>query len=304
MSKNFRAHFFLFLANLIYGVSFTIAKDIVPVFIQPFGAIFIRATGALILFLIVHAFFIKEKIKRKDIPLLIACGFFGVALNQLLFFKGLSITTPIHAALVMTTTPILVLVLSVLFKDEKITPLKIIGIFIAICGALVIIVFGKEISFNTSTEKGDFFILLNATSYAVYIVIVKPLMHRYHPITIIKWVFLFGWIFIIPVGWNQFNTIHWNLFTTPILLELCFLVIGTTFLAYLLNIVALKTADPSIVGIYIYIQPALATVFAMILGKDNLSGIKIMAMILIFVGVYLVSVRSLKFPFLKTAPEK
>ncbi len=299
MTKNFRAHLFLFLANLIYGVSFTIAKDVVPKFIQPFGAIVIRVSVSLVLFLIAHAVFIKEKIKRKDIPLLIGCGFFGVAINQLLFFKGLSITTPIHAALIMTTTPIIVLVLSGLLKDEKITILKIAGIVVGICGALVITVFGKEISFSTTTAEGDIYVMINAASYAVYLVIVKPLMHRYHPITIIKWVFLFGWIFVLPVGWNQFHAINWNSFSPSIWFELSFIVIATTFFAYLFNILALKTADPSLAGIYIYIQPALATIFAMILGRDDLNGIKILAMILIFAGVYLVSIRSEKNPIIK-----
>lgn len=304
MSKTFQAHLFLFLANLIYGISFTIAKDVVPHYIQPFGAIVIRVSVSLVLFLFVHSFFIKEKIKRKDIPLLIACGFFGVAINQLLFFKGLSITTPIHAALIMTTTPIIVLVLSGLLKDERITPLKIIGILIGICGALVITIFGKEISFSTSTAEGDIYIMLNAASYAVYLVIVKPLMRQYHPITIIKWVFLFGWIFVMPVGWGQFHSIVWNSFSPSIWYELSFIVIATTFFAYLFNILALKNADPSLAGIYIYIQPALATIFAMILGKDDLSGIKILAMILIFAGVYLVSIQSFKLPFQKPNYEK
>ncbi len=304
MSKIFQAHLFLFLANLIYGVSFTIAKDVVPTFVQPFGAIVIRVSVSLVLFLMVHAVFIKEKIKRKDIPLLIACGFFGVAINQLLFFKGLSITTPIHAALIMTTTPIIVLVLSGLLKDEKITLLKIIGIIVGICGALVITVFGKEISFSTSTAEGDIYIMLNAASYAVYLVIVKPLMHQYHPITIIKWVFLFGWIFVMPIGWNEFHSIDWNSFTPYIWFELSFIVIATTFLAYLFNILALKNADPSLAGSYIYVQPALATIFAMILGRDDLSGIKILAMVLIFAGVYLVSIQSFKLPFQKPNSEK
>ncbi|HAP00329.1 MAG TPA: EamA family transporter [Bacteroidetes bacterium] len=289
MSKNFLAHLYLFFANLIYGVSFTIAKDVVPHFIGPFGAIVIRVTVSLILFVLVHALFIKEKIRREDVLLLFACGVFGVAINQLFFFKGISITTPIHGALIMTITPILVLLLSGILKDEKITPLKVSGILIGIMGALVIVIFGKEISFNASTMSGDLFVMLNATSYAVYLVIVKPLMKKYHPLTIIKWVFLFGWIFVVPAGWNEFQAIDWKSLPPAIWFELSFIVIATTFFAYLFNILALQTANPSVVGIYIYVQPALATIFAMILGRDDLNAIKILATALIFAGVYLVS---------------
>ena len=299
MTKTFRTHLFLFLANLIYGLSFTIAKDVIPHFIQPFGAILIRVTVSAILFIAVQFFFIREKIKREDIPLLIACGLFGVAVNQLLFFKGLSITTPIHAALIMTTTPILVLVLSALFKDEKITILKIAGVVVGIAGALVITVFGKEVSFSSSTAIGDLFIMINASSYAVFLVIAKPLMKKYHPVTVIKWVFIFGWLFVLPVSIHEFNAIDWNSFTTATWYELSFIVIATTFFAYLFNILALKTADPSVVGIYIYVQPVLATLFAMLNGKDDLNGVKILAMVLIFLGVYLVSAKSFKFPFQK-----
>jgi drug/metabolite transporter (DMT)-like permease len=120
MNEKLRTHLFLFLANLIYAVSFTITKDVVPHFINPFGAIVIRVTIAGLLFVAYKFTFIKERIERKDFGLLILCGLFGVAINQLLFFKGLAITTPINAALMMTMTPILVLILSGIFHDEKI----------------------------------------------------------------------------------------------------------------------------------------------------------------------------------------
>ena len=289
MNKNLRAHLFLFLANLIYGVSFTIAKDVVPHFVNPFGAIVIRVSVSLVMFFICHKIFIRERIHRKDISLLVACGFFGVAINQLLFFKGLSITTPISAALIMTTTPILVLVLSGLFKDERITPIKVAGLLVGMCGAMVVVLCGKKISFASEEFLGDIFIMLNAASYAVYIVIVKPLMKKYHPVTVILWVFFFGWLFVIPIGWHEFQSIQWSALTPAIWFELSFIVIATTFLAYLFNIFGLRDAEPSVVGIYIYLQPALATFFAVMLGKDEINIYKVVATLLIFAGVYLVS---------------
>jgi len=159
-------------------------------------------------------------------------------------------------------------------------------------GAVLVILSGKELTLHSGQTLGDIFVLINAASYAVYIVIVKPLMKKYHPITVISWVFLFGWIFVMPVGWNEFHSIQWNTFPTHIWLELSFIVLFTTFLAYLLNILALKNATPAVVGIYIYMQPALATIIALMLNRDEYPLIKIIATVLIFLGVYLVSLKN------------
>lgn len=292
MSDRIKTHLYLFLANLIYAISFTVAKDVVPRYIQPFGAIVIRVTVALILFACVQIFFIKEKINRKDIGLLLLCGLFGVAINQLLFFKGLSMTTPINASLMMTTTPILVLLLSGIFHDEKITLLKIIGVACGALGAVLVIISGKELTRNSGQTMGDIFVLINATAFAVFLVIVKPLMKKYNPVTVITCVFFFGWLFVVPVGWHEFARIDWDLFTPALWMELTFIVIFTTFFAYLLNTMAMKFAAPSVVGIYIYLQPALATIVALALNKDEYPVIKIIATILIFAGVYFVSAKN------------
>jgi drug/metabolite transporter (DMT)-like permease len=289
MSAQVKTHLYLFLANLIYALSFTISKDVVPHYVQPYGAIVIRVSVALLLFLLVQIFFIKEIIKIRDIPLLILCGLFGVAINQLLFFKGLSITTPIDAALMMTTTPILILLFAGIFQDEKITFLKIMGVMLGAIGAVLIILSGKEFALHSGQAMGDILVLINASSYAIYLVIVKPLMQKYHPVTVITWVFFFGWFFVLPIGWGEFSRIEWHLFTPTIWIELSFIVIFTTFFAYLLNTLALKQAPPSVVGIYIYLQPALATIIALALNKDEYPLIKIIATVLIFMGVYFVS---------------
>lgn len=292
MSEKLRTHLYLFLANLIYALSFTVAKDVVPHYIKPFGAIVIRVTVAGALFIGYKLAMEKEKVERRDYWLLILCGLFGVAINQLLFFKGLSITTPINAALMMTTTPILVLLLSGIFHDEKITWLKIAGVICGAAGAVLVILSGKEITRGSGQTMGDIFVLLNATSYAIYLVIVKPLMKKYHPITVITWVFIFGWFFVLPVGWSEFSAISWHVFPRHIWLELSFIVIFTTFFAYLLNTLAMRYAAPSVVGIYIYLQPALATLIALLLNRDEYPLIKVVATALIFLGVYLVSMKN------------
>lgn len=288
------AHLALLGANLIYGVNYSVAKELMPNYIQPFGFIFCRVIGALLLFWLFGLSQKKEKIYRKDFMRLMLCGLFGVTANQLMFFYGLNITTPINAAIIMTCNPILVLIISAALIGERITPVKILGIFIGLAGAAGIILNGKELAINSDNFLGDLFIFLNATSYAIYLVTVKPLMKRYESTTVIKWVFLFGFLFVFPFGFNEFTLIDWDTFNSSIWGAFAFVIIGTTFLAYLFNIFALKQLNPSVVSSYIYSQPLIASIVALAMQKDELNLIKIVSAILIFSGVYLVSIRNRK----------
>lgn len=267
------------------------AKDVMPEYIQPFGFIFLRVLGAALLFWFFHSILSNEKIDKKDWPRIALCGLFGVAMNQLLFFAGLNITTPINAAIIMTSNPILVIIAASIILHDVITRQKIIGLALGVVGALLIILFNADFSFDVSTWQGDVMILMNAASYGVYLVIVKPLMTKYQPLTIIKWVFTFGLIYVLPFGFYDFMAIEWSTFTTTIWLETAFVVICTTFFAYLLNVFALKKLQPDTVSTYIYTQPVLASLFAIAMGKDELSLVKIIGAILIFTGVYIVSKR-------------
>lgn len=294
MSSNLKAHIALLGANIIYGLNYSIAKDVMPEYILPFGFIFCRVIGALGLFWLVHSFN-YEKVERKDFLLLALCGLFGVAANQLMFFYGLNITTPINAGIIMTSNPILVLIASAIILKNKITIGKISGIFLGISGALLLLLFKDNFSFGSDTIVGDIFIFLNAMSYGVYLVIAVPLMRKYRPITVVKWVFTFGFIFVFPFGIKEFTEIPWSSFNTTVWLEFAFVVVATTFLAYLFNIYGLKKLNPSVVSTYIYLQPLLAAIFAIWAGKDHLSWIKVVAAVLICCGVYLVSrTKSLK----------
>ena len=288
MNANFKAHAAILGANLIYGVNYTIAKDIMPDFITPFALVFCRVIGALALFWIIHLFN-YEKVEKKDFLLLIACGIFGVFANQLMFLYGLDNTTPINAGIIMTSNPILVLIASAIILKNRITLTKIGGIALGIGGALLLLLFKKDFSFGSDTMKGDLFIFLNAVSYGIYLVIAVPLMKKYRPITVIKWIFTFGFIFVFPFGIEQFTEIEWNTFTSKIWLEVGFVIIATTFFAYLLNMYGLKKLNPSVVSTYIYLQPLLAAIFAIWAGKDSLDWIKIVAALFIFGGVYMVS---------------
>lgn len=291
MNKQLLAHVALIGAQLLYGANYTIAKEAMPEFIQPFGFVLLRCLGATSLFWLV-GLFVKEKIEHKDIPKLALGGLFGIAINQLMFFKGLSLTHPINAAVLMISTPIMVLVMAAIIIKERITTKRAIGIGIGMLGTLIILVMGKKLSFSSDTFLGDILIFINATSYGVYLVIISPIMRKYHPITVIKWVFLFGLFMVLPFGYEQFAAIQWGTFPPHVIWATVYVVIGLSFLAYLFNAVALKYVSPSVVSIYIYLQPIFATVFAISLGKDHLDWIKMLSAALICVGVYLVSAKT------------
>jgi drug/metabolite transporter (DMT)-like permease len=287
------AHLALFGANLIYGLNYILAKDVMPNFVGPSGFIFLRVGGALLLFwLFASLFRTGEKVDKKDFPRLIICALFGVAGNQLLFFEGLNITTPINASIIMVSNPILVLIMASIILKNAIKPKKVLGIGLGITGAVLLILFrsrGGELTFSSETAFGDLLVFLNAACFGIYLVLVKPLMEKYKPITVVKWAFLFGFLFVIPFGFGQFTEINWGEMPTKIYLEILYVVVGTTFLAYLFNNFALKRVQPTVVSIYIYSQPLIASVFSLLLGKDEITWIKILSAILIFFGVYLVS---------------
>ncbi len=296
MSKTLKIHLALFLVSLIYAATFTIAKEVMPFYVKPMGLIVIRVWGAITLLWITHALFVKEKISdKKDFVELIKCSVFGVAANMLLFFKGLAITTPINGAILMVTTPLFVALFSFFILKEKATIAKILGLTLGVTGALLLLI-GPKLSFTSSTLRGDIYVILNAIIYSYYLIIAKPLLLKYSPITVIKWTFLFGGILVLPFGFSELTEVKWNSIPSSIWFSISFLIFGATFITYLLNAWALRNANSTLVGAYIYLQPVLATIIAMSLGKDSLTIPKIAFSLMIFLGVYLVSIP--KFPLL------
>jgi len=208
---------------------------------------------------------------------------------MLFFFKGLEFTSPIHASAIMTITPIIILVLSAYVLGEKITSLKIAGVVIGLIGALILTIYGKSARAGDNVPLGNVLIFLNAISYSVYVILIKKLTAKYHPFSFIKWLFLFGLIILIPFGYNELTEVQWETFTPNITYSVLFVIIGATFGTYLLNPLALNKLKASTVGIFIYLQPVIAGLFALYIGADFIDLLKISAMVLIFTGVYLVT---------------
>tara|TARA_B100001248_G_scaffold88749_1_gene65296 strand:- start:60111 stop:61010 length:900 start_codon:yes stop_codon:yes gene_type:complete len=283
------AHTFLLFANLIYAINYSFAKDVMPTFIMPSGFILLRVLGAFFLFFLLHKILIREKVEAKDLLRLVACGFFGVAVNQLFFFEGLNLSTPINASIIMTINPIIVIIISFFMLKESFGIKKIFGVLLGLVGAGILILNNGEIDLSNNLRTGNILVLINASSYAFYLVIVKPLMTRYNPITILTYVFGFGILFVLPFGYDELWNVKWNIMPKTIFWQIIFVVFCTTFLAYLFNAYALKNLNPTTVSIYIYIQPVLASVFAVFWGIDKINNEKITSALIIFIGVYLVS---------------
>ena len=278
-----------FLAALIYGVSFTVAKEVMPLYIRPFGFILIRVLGAALLFWTVGIFLKKEKIETQDYPRLLLGALFGIALNQLSFFKGLSMTTPINASVIMVTSPILVLIFSSFLLNEKATKKKVLGIFIGLFGAVMLIIFGKDTGMASNATLGNLLVFVNASSYGLYLILIKNLTKKYHAITLAKWLYLFGLIMVIPFGISEFSTVDWHTMPLPILYRVGFIIVFTSFMTYMFNLFAIKELKPTTLSIFIYFQPVIASSYALFVGSDSLNVIKVAATVLIFIGVYLVT---------------
>ena len=285
---------------MIYGVNHIIAKGVMPHKIGPSAFVFLRIFFAGILFWIIKSF-IKEKVNKKDFILLAVCGLFGITTNMMLFLHGLSRTSPIDASIIMTATPVIVLILSVFILKERLTSNKIIGIVIGALGAGLLIWYGEK-AIGTSSSLGNLFIFLNACSYSLYLVLVKPLMKKYKAFTIISWVFLFGFIFMFPFGIGDLLATDFSAFTMHTYLTITFVILGTTFLTYLFNIYALTIVSPSVNGSYIYLQPVIsflmvglyAYLFNQTEYSKDINIVKILSCILVVIGVYLISKQSKK----------
>lgn len=273
---------------IIYGVTFTIAKDVMPKYVEPYGFIVMRVFGAMVLFWLFSFFVKQEKIDRSDYIRIILTAFFGVAFNMLTFFKGLSMTSPISASVLMVSTPMLVLILSAIILKEKLKQLKVIGIILGLLGTIILITYQKEAASKSNEALGNFLVFVNALSYGYYLILVKKLMEKYNPFTFVKWIYTIGFIMVLPFGFNQFNAIDWQSMPNIIRFDVFFIVVFSTFLTYLLNLISMKRLSPTAVSVFIYLQPVFATVFAIGLNKDQLNEVKILSALLIFTGVFLV----------------
>lgn len=292
MSTKFRVHAALLLVTLIYAATYSLAKDLMPRYMQPLGIVTLRVLGAALFFAVAKRLAAPhERISgRADNLRAIACGVLGIALNQLLFFAGLNLTTPINGSLLQTISPIVVVLASAALLGERLTLPRLLGIGLGTVGAAALIL-GRPAPGAAAQNVllGNLYLLGNATAFGLYLVLVAPLMRRYHAFTVLARLFLVGAVVAVPIGLPQAVAADYRSFPLAIWGELGYMVLFLTILAYLLNNWALRYASPALLGVYIYLQPVLAVGIAVGLGKDHLSWDKAWQAALIFAGVWLVS---------------
>ena len=295
ISNKAKAHVALLSMNIIYGANYLIAKGLMPDKIEASALVFFRISIAGFLFLLLKLF-IKERIDKKDIPRFAICGLLGVATNQFFSMNGLNLTSPVDAAIIVTSMPIFTIIISYFLLKEPLTLPRIFGVSIGGSGAVLLIYLGNS-GLGTGSLKGNIFIGINALAFAFYLVLIKPMMAKYKPITVIIWTFLFGFIFMFPLcidallstDFSSFETTHW--------MSIFYIVLGPTFLVYLLNLFALKHVKPTVSGSYVYVQPAIAMLLVASIAyfipnsqyQGDITVAKLLCCVLIFIGVYLIS---------------
>ena len=290
MSKRTLAFLAAIGATTIYGINHTIAKGVMPNYVTPFAFIFLRVVGAALLFWAISFLGPKEKIEKKDWLRMVVAALLGMVINMLSFFKGLELSTPINSAVLVTISPIIVVVLSALFLKERISLNKGLGILLGFAGALGLVLFGAEIRQDApNIPLGNSLFLLNATAYGAYLIVAKRLVEKYHPFTLMKWLFTIAVVINFPITVGDFLSIEWSTMPLWAYGVVAFVIVGTTFCTYLFNIFAMTELKASTIGAFIYVQPLFGILFALVTGKDTLTIIKIISASLVLFGVFLAS---------------
>lgn len=289
MNKKGLAHIALIFTNIFFAMNLTAVKHLTNLLlVKPFGLNVVRIGVSMLLFWIVCLLqSLKISIEKPDRMRLFLCASCGIAINQVCFIKGLSLTYPIHASLLLLTTPILIVFIAAWILKERLGILKIIGLGLGISGALVLILAKENTGGGNDVLLGDMFIITNAVFYTIYFIIVKPLMQKYNPVVILTWLFTIAFFLVLPFGWTEFNQIPWQQYAAIDFISMGLIVITGTFLAYLFNLYGIKILGASVAGFYIYTQPVFAALIAMVVLHEHLALYKIIAAILIFSGVYL-----------------
>jgi drug/metabolite transporter (DMT)-like permease len=289
MQGKTKAHLALMAATVFFGINYSVAKSLMPAYITPLPLVLVRLLGSIGVILIISVFTKTEKVDKSDYLRIILCGFTGVTVNQLFFFEGLSRTSAVETAIIHTSSPALVVLFSMILLRERSGLIRYVGILMGGVGALILVLNGKQVSGNSSHLIGNLLIVVNITSYALYLVLAKPLMAKYTPLTVMKWVFITGLLMTLPYAAIKGVQFNFSIYTAEAWAALLYVVFITTFLAFTLTVYSLKHLSPGIAGYYIYLQPLMASAIGLFMGYNPFSIQVGVAAVFIFVGVYLVS---------------
>lgn len=292
--NNFKYHVSLFISTLLFAINYWVSKDLVSNLSVELLVLF-RTIGAGILFSIIYLYLPKQKLPNKDKLYLAVAALFGIVLNQLLFFGGLQYTTAVDTATIHTSNPLIVLGLSIVFLKSKFNRIQLLGIILGFIGALVLVLYQKGFQINTNYLKGNLMIFGNTFAYAIFLIMLKPILQKYNALTVMFWVYLFASIMLLPMGIGLYSETNWVEIIQNNAVSLFYIIVMITFLAYFLSTFSLRKLSPMVVSFYIYLQPVLAMIIAIILGEQLPNLVKLSATLLIFIGVYLINGGNLTF---------
>ena len=286
-------------ANTMWGLMSPISKLLMAGgAVTPLVVTDLRIAGAMVLFWIVSLFRKPEHVNHKDMAYLFVASLLAIVFNQGCFIFGVNLTSPGDASIITTSMPLWTMVLAAIILKEPITGKKVIGIAAGASGALILILSSQK-STNTSASSdtaiwGDLLVLTAQFCYALYIVLFKNFVNKYSLFTIMKWMFTFAFICIIPFSYNDLISTKWNLLEIKDIAGLTFIVAGATFVSYILIVIGQKNLRPTVAGMYNYVQPIVACCVAVFIGLDSFNITKGIAVLLIFFGVYLVTISKSK----------
>lgn len=281
-------------ANVMWGLMSPVAKFVmVGGAVTPLVVTDLRITGAMVLFWIASFFQKPERVAPKDLLKLLGASLLAIVFNQGCFIFGVGLTSPVDASIITTSMPLLAMVLAAIYLKEPITGKKVLGIAVGATGALLLILGSHQVSEAKAAGNhyiwGDLLVLLAQFSYALYFVLFKNFVNKYSLITIMKWMFTYAFICALPFSYNDLLHTEWKSLQNTEIGALVFIVVGSTFVSYVLIVIGQKNLRPTVAGMYNYVQPLVASIVAVCWGMDTFNFVKIISVALIFGGVYLVT---------------
>jgi len=288
MSQRFKPHLALITVQILFGI-WPIFGKIVLRSMSSTSLVALRLAGAALLFAVLQRRLRPLlRMPLKDIVLLTACSLLGIVGNQFLFVKGLSLTTVINVEILSTTIPVYALATSILLGYERGSRKTLIGVLLSAAGVLYL-VNPLHADLSGHSTLGNVLILTNSFLYALYLVISKNLVERYGALNVVTWIFLVGSLITVPVGIYSLQRENLAAISATVWIAVAFIIIFPTVTAYYLNAWALSRVPPSLVAIYIYLQPLIAFGFAPLILGESWSWRTIVAAVMIFGGVALVT---------------
>ena len=302
MNKNVQGHIFALTANILWGLMAPIGKSALMEF-SALSVTTFRMVGAAACFWLLSAFCKYEHVDHRDMLKIFFASLFALVFNQGVYIFGLSMTSPIDASIVTTTLPIVTMIIAAIYLKEPITNLKVLGIFVGAMGALTLILSSQTAGSGNGSIIGDLLCLVAQISFSIYLTVFKGLSQKYSPITLNKWMFIYASICCIPFSYQDVAGIQWAEVSTAAYVQIGYVVIGGSFLAYIFIMTAQRLLRPTVVSMYNYMQPIVASIAAIIMGLGVFGWEKGIAVALVFLGVYIVTKSKSKADFEKEGKE-